>query len=521
MARSLVGRVVLEGGLVFDEPLHIGGMAEEAGLDSLHVRDGLDRHVIPGTSLLGVISRWLRDVAPTYLPDVPVDDLFGGVDESSSGASRLRIYDVELVGMNTEVVDGVGIDRFTGTAADGIKFDRVVLRQTSGSVSRFAMECEIGGAINQHMAKQVIVTVASAMNAGILRLGAGTTRGLGGFRLVGVDGDGVPRSCTEILDRRGVLDRLTGTRRMEPIRNLPDVSGAGISISVSLASRTPTFVKSSLEGRLLDLLPRVVAKGGDAVLVIPGSSVKGVLRSEVERFLRSVRNLDVAPADSHHEQIRMPIVDTLFGNVNGSDSDLVSSGFKATVRFGDLIGRLATSKGSSLSWSQWSLVETAVMSDKSGNPDSDRKKVVEVLRSVGLDSWQPTDHVAIDRWTSGVTDSKLFSVLEPHGVMWEPLKIGVDVSRLEAVGVDPLVAVAAVLSAFQQLHSGAIGLGWGTHRGHGSVAVTALSIQGLADSGLFSLGSVDPRVDLMSQIEASDRRLMSSLRSAWSREVAS
>lgn len=521
MARSLSGRVVLEGGLIFDEPLHIGGMAEEAGLDALHVRDGLDRHVIPGTSLLGVISRWLRDVAPTFLPDVPVDVLFGGVDESSSGASRLRIHDVELVGMVTDVVDGVGIDRFTGTAADGIKFDRVVLRQTPGSVSRFAMECEIGGSISQDMAEQVIVAVASAMNSGILRLGAGTTRGLGGFRLVGINGDGVPRSCTETLNRRGVLDRITGKRRMEPIRNLRDVSGAGISISVSLASLTPTFVKSSLEGRLLDSLPRVVAKGGDAALVIPGSSVKGVLRSEVERFLRSVRDLDVAPAEPHHEQIRMPIVDTLFGYVDGSESDRVSSGFKATVRFSDLIGRLVTSKESLLSWSQWSLVETAVMSDKSGNPDADRKKVVEVLRSVGLDNWQPTDHVAIDRWTSGVTDSKLFSVLEPHGVMWDPLKIDIDVSRLKVVGIDPLVAVAAVLFAFQQLHSGAVGLGWGTHRGHGSVAVTAISIHGLPETETFSLGLVNPKVDLISQIETSNRHLVDSLRSAWSREVAS
>jgi len=152
---------------------------------------------------------------------------------------------------------------------------------------------------------------------------------------------------------------------------------------------------------------------------------------------------------------------------------------------------------------------------------ADRKKVVEVLRSVGLDNWQPTDHVAIDRWTSGVTDSKLFSVLEPHGVMWDPLKIDIDVSRLKVVGIDPLVAVAAVLFAFQQLHSGAVGLGWGTHRGHGSVAVTAISIHGLPETETFSLGLVNPKVDLISQIESSNGLVVDSLRIAWSREVAS
>src|SRR5690606_150101 len=34
-----------------------------------------------------------------------------------------------------------------------------------------------------------------------------------------------------------------------------------------------------------------------------------------------------------------------------------------------------------------------------------------------------TDHVAIDRWTGGAAEARLFSVLEPATVTWEPLTL--------------------------------------------------------------------------------------------------
>ncbi|MEN9801248.1 MAG: hypothetical protein RLZ37_373 [Actinomycetota bacterium] len=520
MARTIGGRVILEGGLVFDEPLHIGGMSEEAGLDALHVRDGLDRHVLPGSSILGVLRSWLVDVSTMHLPDVSMGHLFGGVDDSSSGASRIRVRDVVLDGLYSEVVDNVGIDRFSGSAATGVKFDRVVLRQKSGTVARFVLECDFGGPISREDAVSVATAVAAAMNSGILRLGAGTTRGLGGFRLVGVNGDGVPRMGVETLDRQGVLDRISGKRRLDPVRDLPDVSGSGLTVSATFSSRTPTFVKSSLDGKLLDTLPRVVARGGHAFLVIPGSSIKGVMRSELERHVRSVLASDVDVDAPHHEQVRAPFVDELFGYANSAESADVSSGLKATVRVGDLMGRLVTSTGTPLAWEQWESVRDSVMSNKT-DPDADRKRVVDALRAAGLANWQPTDHVAIDRWTSGVTDSKLFSVLEPHGVEWEALKVQIDGPRLERLGRDPRSAVAAVIFLLRQLHSGAIGLGWGTHRGHGSVSVIALSVTGLEGGARLDLASIDPTVDLMSQIESVDSSTMSQLRKAWTQELPS
>jgi len=530
MGRSLGGRVVLAGGLVFDELVHVGGMNSAAGFDALPVRDGLDRYVIPGTSVVGVLRSWvenLNEMSPTW-PTATIERVFGGTGDDSTGAALLRVDDVVLEGMDTELVDGVGIDRFTGAAADGVKFDKVALRQRPGSRAAFRLVLAFGdGASDRDGAVDLVRTLAAALHHGRLRVGASTVRGFGAFSLKGTNGEGVPKMAVQTHDRAGVLERLSGRERLNLLDDLAEPTRGEVVIEVGLAALTPTFVKSSVEGTLVDTIPRSTVRGGRPYLVIPGTSVKGVLRSELERIERTITGIDVAEGDPHHQQVRTPLADAMFGFTDASHDDtVVSVGRRGVVRIDDVLGGIARTDGRALDVEAWDTVLR--MANKAKNPrdaGADRAAIVDGLRVAGLGDWQVTDHVAIDRWTSGAAESKLFSVLEPHGVEWSPLRITLDTSRASAPGdtTDPLEpdrAVAAIVMALHSLHRGDIGLGWGTMRGHGSVCLTSLTIRGLDGLDDLRVEGIGRDRGLLSEIARTDATFVGRLRSAWTGEVA-
>jgi hypothetical protein len=89
--------------------------------------------------------------------------------------------------------------------------------------------------------------------------------------------------------------------------------------------------------------------------------------------------------------------------------------------------------------------------------------------------WQEATHVAVDRWTGGAADGMLHTVLEPHGMAWEPLRLDVDLARL---GEDrqPAAAITLLLYALAGLAAGTVPLGKGGTRGLGAVRVESVDI---------------------------------------------
>jgi len=70
----------------------------------------------------------------------------------------------------------------------------------------------------------------------------------------------------------------------------------------------------------------------------------------------------------------------------------------------------------------------------------------------------------------------LYSVLEPHNVAWEPLRLQVNLSRLPAELALP--AMALLLLTLRDLGSQRLGLGFGVNRGMGSVVVGRVVLEG-------------------------------------------
>ena len=217
MFESIKSRIVVRGTLTLQSGLHVGRQpsADPVGSDLPVVRDRHRRPFVPGSSLKGVLrqtaERLIRGIgAPACEPfpngsclrdipkerrmlrdsGLPDEEIDQKIDEritqgicttcsvfgSTERGAKLSVRDALWVGegvARVEVRDGVGIDRDTGTAAPGVKYDFEVVPVGS----RFGLELVLENA-EPWEAGLVFVGLAE-IHSGHAMLGGMTSRGLG------------------------------------------------------------------------------------------------------------------------------------------------------------------------------------------------------------------------------------------------------------------------------------------------------------------------------------------------------
>ena len=197
-------------------------------------------------------------------------------------------------------------------------------------------------------------------------------------------------------------------------------------------------------------------KDSTAPLLIPGTSIRGALRSRCSRIARTVLYADNPPspvksftqADSDGNQVPIDIHEQL-----AKEPRLVRYMFGTTEYRGAVRFRDCTTKdtGSSVT----------------------------------------VTHNAIDRWTGGVVEGLLFNeVIYPHAT-WNDIVIEVDTARLlqnvktesgiEGLSLDECLPFARaswclLCIALAELSAGTLPLGGRTTRGHGQIEVTGISV---------------------------------------------
>ena len=508
MARANGGRFVLDARVTFIEPFLVGGLTVTAGLDTVPFVDGAGRVVVPGTSMAGVLRAWCERHVHTWcreagvdIADIaPLDSVFGSATGLDSGASRLHVDDVIIDHDGFETVDHVGIDRHTAAAADGIKFDQTVVTAGARGTLRLTLVCGANEIPSSSSPTGLTMgLIVSGLEGGGLRLGRSTTKGLGAIEVSKLS------VVTQRATREGIIARLRGNtaETLDPVRR--DVTSASTTVTVLFRSETATFSKAGNPGTVVDVIPRVLTRNGRAELVIPGTSIRGVLRAECERIVRSVLDLRIDDSDgrlAHHQQVRAPLVDEIFG-IAPTPRDLSDAGHNDTTMSEHHLGRAMATfpdlRADLCASEDWNRIERCATRRKTSS-ESERLKAETELNTL-LDSvdgvLEFTHHVAVDRWTGGAAHQHLYSVLEPNVERWHSWTVSFDDDRL---GQRRFAAVALVLNALRSLHDGAIGLGWGTHRGHGSVRVDSLQVTGRDLDG--------------TPVQIGDRSFWSALRSA-------
>jgi CRISPR/Cas system CSM-associated protein Csm3 (group 7 of RAMP superfamily) len=129
MARKINSRLRINGTLQAETPLHVGVYGVDVDTDLPLARNGK----MPGTSITGVLRAWCErnfGNVNSILGFQEKDKSKVGTKDDKSQASFVLIKDAVVTlpnNLQTEIRDGVGIDRFYGTAAESTKYDRAIL----------------------------------------------------------------------------------------------------------------------------------------------------------------------------------------------------------------------------------------------------------------------------------------------------------------------------------------------------------------------------------------------------------
>jgi CRISPR-associated RAMP protein (TIGR02581 family) len=300
--------------------IHIGSGDSNRITDLPIFRNGNDEIVIPGTSIAGALRALCTKLAPhigyqecTGINDnfphaickCPVCELFGSIPTASGSEevlpSKVYIHDAMLTkNIGVSIRDGVGIDRETRTSASRVKFDIEVLSRGSEFAFRIELQDDVTS-VHENI-------LASALSEWVHKrcyLGGSISRGMGNMQLEDCKvyeldlstADNImdylssdsPTKC--INEEKNWLDRHVKDAR-ERIRQMDESSfyDSFVDMELTLQFSGAFAVNDILNAtrRGFDFCP--IQEEGEFVL--PGSSLRGALRSHAEKIARSIVTLD-------------------------------------------------------------------------------------------------------------------------------------------------------------------------------------------------------------------------------------
>ncbi|ELS31691.1 MULTISPECIES: RAMP superfamily CRISPR-associated protein [Pseudanabaena] len=531
MARNLHFRWHISGAMITTSPLSVGGMSAGTIVDLALAVNGQGNYYIPGTSLAGALRNWM---SRNY--DSEISDSIFGCIESSQGnddgyASFITVADIPIEQKNLyfEVRDGVGIDRELGTAVDNFKYDRAVLPK--GTELNILLIIERKDKISDdawQSSEQAIAHLLEALKTGKIPIGAAKTRGLGRIKLNGTDWDIQTR---DFQTRKGILAALGyQSKEAKPedaaqpfvyTASTNSSQSTNLAISISWHPVEPVMVKAEGDGIAVDILPLTSANGRSVTFVLPGSSIKGSLRTQAERIVRTVLGIGIVDQSNPYvkqnypTQIDVPLISELFGKA-------------AKIENGDQQGRIGALSvidcyaNLDITPQSWANIESATT----------EAQLRTSLGAVGLLDTKQAMHVAIDRWTGGAADQMLYSTLEPIGFEWEPIVLEIDIGRIKpekrCVEIDnwkieeqrkQYAAIALVLLVLRDMMLSKIPLGYATNRGMGAIAVDSIKVTG---------NGLDPELAALADVKLENSNLnplspelLNTLTASWKAWIAS
>jgi CRISPR/Cas system CSM-associated protein Csm3 (group 7 of RAMP superfamily) len=428
--------------------LRAGGWGSSAHADLVVARDGLERLMIPGTSLAGALRSWLGSVTAAsggaLFDQAALGAVFGELEHRGQDGMVCRIMVDDAVAdgdVRVDIRDGVGIDRSTGSAAAGVLYQQEVVPPGS----KFAVRITAAEtALDAERVGLALDLLVKALAAGRVEIGAARTRGLGQVRLTDIT-----RTRVDLTDRDQVLSWLCGRPAAASAAEVALPGDGRLGIEVTWAAVTPVMVRASTvneaepdRDRAVDTVP--LRSGEDGALLLPGSSVKGVLRSHAERITRAVRSINELP-ERWLDQVndpRLGSVLALFGTAGdhrGGEDRPTAAGRRGALSVRDCLGTAAGTR--------------------------------------------VVTHVAVDRWTGGAAENLLFSVQEPVSAEWQPIRMSLEVERADEDGGQ---ALALLLLVLRDLADGWLTLGFGGTRGRGSVRVSRVAFTGEGLAGVWA-----------------------------------
>lgn len=302
-------------------PIRIASGQEDGVTDILILKNKQNEAFIPGTSLAGVLRANISDI----YGEEAAGQLFGSIkdNETSGEQSMLNISDIVLSGSEIIYRDGVAIDTYRGVGKDGSKYDFEMLDR--GSEGELLIEITVRQADYEKMVntgfihsgfensgalyKDMAATIADLLTGGV-NVGSLTTKGFGLIaskepaEVVCFDFKG-GSSFEQWIDyiKQG---NLTEAEYVGNPLSLTSAAYSTIKVEASFDLRSSLIIRDydAAEERNDALgkddnkkLSSVQMMSGDS-FIIPGTSIKGVLRNRAKKILMTLSGAKNAATDS-------------------------------------------------------------------------------------------------------------------------------------------------------------------------------------------------------------------------------
>ncbi|WP_066909082.1 RAMP superfamily CRISPR-associated protein [Millisia brevis] len=512
----------VSGTLMATSAVHVGADTDGLDVDANQFVDGLGRVTIPGTSLAGVIRSLIDVDEAGAAPDGTSKTLWGTLER----ASRITVYDAWVDGppvtpANLDIRTSSSIDRQTGGPAERHLFSRRLVPKGT----RFRFRLDIEGSDTEPSEKPEAIT---DMLGRILRnlagdgfaVGAGVTRGLG--RITLVEGWQIR---THTLRRDTLRDALESGSYAAMTVGRRELPGGTLRITVPWSPVGPVMSSVSEQGAAADDFPLTATQWDRnnkkswrtrLALVIPGSSVKGVLRSHAERIARGAAGITAVP-DAFLEQLEgagLPAISELFGTARERSAEAGPRGRKGSLVVHDVTSvRLAGT-------AEWERLRDAAAGEvalpddrrsalRGAQDQADANELAKAIDAFNKSQANPSasdegiwlDVVtrnSIDRWTGAAAEKRLFTVIEPHA-SWTPIVIDLDVARLRRQRANLDAALALLILVLIDAAEGWLAIGHATTRGLGSVRIDPTEV-------MFALEESERAKETTDSVAALDRR---------------
>lgn len=517
MARDLYGRVQLRCAVVAETGIHVGGLGTSASTDLVLARDGLGRPCILGRSLFGPLSHWW--LAGRDITDPAVDDslraFLGFVVGDQGAASWVTIDDAVLCADDKELADlagnplgfrsaieqridlhvGVGIDRARGAAARHILHDMEAVPRSARFWLTLTASAPTEEVLERHY--RYLRALGEALERQEVRCGRRKSAGWGRLAFFGEARRAL--HVEPLHDRRAMLAALrrriqrpapggaaapAADERVTQWEASYEEEGASLPprrrllrFTLQWTPTEPITIGAGLDGTVVDKLPLFTRRAdGTYEPRIPGTSIKGALRSRAEFRLRSALGLDAPTPDGSSrflDQLRqLALINRLFGEAGRDDEEgtALSQGAGALI-----VDPVFSEPEHRLDETQWQRLFEAAVDDAPARLDAELR---DTLRSRG---YEPLMQNSIDRWTGGAADRRLFSVLRAERVTWSPIELTLDLDQLGDLAGAGLALVLQLLRdlgwARDPLEPTTLDLGGGALRGGGGVRLEAVLVR--------------------------------------------
>ena len=502
--------------LVTRTGLHVGAGYGDSVTDAFVRRDAQGRPVIPGTGLAGALRTLATRLAPRLnmkskrrvckaladndgLPcGCVVCKLFGDVnpgdernrphdrETEKATAARLWVYDAFPLGEPAAWIrDGVGIERAARVAhrQGQIKFDMEVLPPGT----KFELRLELQSpddTTDVDTEEQLLAAVLAEWAAGRGAIGGRTSRGLGIVQIQEhtpivfrsfdfsnkddlftylAEDDPWPRGEND----PGWLDRRLGEIEIgAPMANLP--AGAArcwVRLTAEIQATGPFLINNPVTSAESSFDHAPLLSGGDREKpLLPGSSLKGALRSQAERIARTLATRTVHDGNAKSER------KDAFLERCPACSPVIDQGTEPLASCDALLkGKHLPSKRAVVPTIKEAGDEHLCLACRLfGSTRRGSRLRVEDARLIGKPAYKPQDFLAIDRFTGGGADQFKFDA----AVLWRP-RFGVNLFLENPESWE----LGWLLLALRDVHGGLAPLGFGAAKGFGQVQAKTWQVE--------------------------------------------